>query len=624
MDTQSTVKRLQEVAKQYIPSKDVYPSLCSSFDKAMDGGFREGDLVTVSGSSGEGKCLAKGTLILMHDGKTKKVENIKIGDLLMGDDSTPRKVLELGNGKDEMFKIKPIKGESYIANKEHILCLRRCQGQRWRTDNPTKERRPRKNRRGEIKEISIKDYLKSSKSFRNLYKAFRTGVKWKKKKVNIEPYFLGIWLGDGHSNSVSITTADKEIVNYLTEYSNKINLQVTKIELKNNKADTYSITRGNFNGGSQAYSLQQQLTKYNLIHNKHIPFGYKVNSRKTRLKLLAGLIDSDGYINHEGYVFVNKNKRLANDVVFLARSLGFAAYVKPFINKQYLREYWKVGISGDLSIVPVLLKRKKCKKRKQIKNVLNIGFEIKPVGLGEYYGFTLDGNGRFLLGDFTVTHNTSYCRALTVNFSKQSIPTLWFSYEEDPYYLYENFKKIDNNPEKLLAYSPTELVSSELNFIEQQVQEGITKKAIKVIVIDHLHYLINLKSSLNSSLLIGGIVRQLKQMAVKKKVIVILISHTRKINFGDELSLSSIRDSALTVCESDYVFLIERRRKKKTAREKLESDYISSGDRYLNESRVTLAKNRRTGKVLYTDFGVSNGKFLPIAREYDEDTFQSA
>jgi len=216
---------------------------------------------------------------------------------------------------------------------------------------------------------------------------------------------------------------------------------------------------------------------------------------------------------------------------------------------------------------------------------------------------------------------TSWTRNITINFSKQSVPVLWFSYEEDPYYLYENFKKIEKNPEKLLAYSPVELVSGELKFIEQEIKEAVEEKAVKIVIIDHLHFLINLRSSLNSSLLIGGIVRELKKMAIKNKIVIFLIAHTRKVNLGDELSLASIRDSALVVCESDYVFLIERRRKKKTAREKLESDYISSGDRLLNESRVTLAKNRRTGRILYTDFGVHDGKFLPIAKEYDEDTF---
>ena len=68
-------------------------------------------------------CHAKGTPILMYDGTTKNVEDIGLGDLLMGDDGTPRKVLRHHRGKDTMFRIIPKKGESFIVNGGHILSL---------------------------------------------------------------------------------------------------------------------------------------------------------------------------------------------------------------------------------------------------------------------------------------------------------------------------------------------------------------------------------------------------------------------------------------------------------------------------------------------------------------------
>ena len=54
----------------------------------------------------------------------KLIENIQVGDLLMGDDSTPRVVTSLARGRDKMYDIIPIKGEKYTVNQEHILCLR--------------------------------------------------------------------------------------------------------------------------------------------------------------------------------------------------------------------------------------------------------------------------------------------------------------------------------------------------------------------------------------------------------------------------------------------------------------------------------------------------------------------
>src|SRR5271157_4782211 len=55
------------------------------------------------GQTGSGKCLAPGTVLLMHNGAVKRVEDLVIGDKLMGPDSTPRTVLSLTSGEDNMF-----------------------------------------------------------------------------------------------------------------------------------------------------------------------------------------------------------------------------------------------------------------------------------------------------------------------------------------------------------------------------------------------------------------------------------------------------------------------------------------------------------------------------------------
>ena len=72
---------------------------------------------------GHGKCHGKGTKLLMYDGSVKCVEDIVVGDLLMGDDSTPRRVLSLARGREELFKVRQNKGEDYVVNRSHILTL---------------------------------------------------------------------------------------------------------------------------------------------------------------------------------------------------------------------------------------------------------------------------------------------------------------------------------------------------------------------------------------------------------------------------------------------------------------------------------------------------------------------
>ena len=137
----------------------------------------------------------------------------------------------------------------------------------------------------------------------------------------------------------------------------------------------------------------QVLKDCNLINNKHIPDIYKINSREVRLEVLAGVIDSGGSIVSGKYQL--DNTILSNDILYLARSLAFSAYIKND----------KIIISGNINEIPVRVRSDIVLKQK--KNVLLTGITVKEVGYGEYYGFTLDSNHRYVMGDFTVTHNTS-------------------------------------------------------------------------------------------------------------------------------------------------------------------------------------------------------------------------
>ena len=252
------------------------------------------------GPPGIGKCHAKDTPILLLNGDIKMVQDIEVGDILMGDDSRPRNVLSLGSGKDMMYDIIPEKGEKYTVNSEHILCLQR---------------------NNEYIEISVKKYLTLTKDEQSSLKGYRTGVEFPYIKPVIDPYISG------------------------------------------------------------------------LVSVSHIPDIYKINNREVRLEVLAGVIDSGGSIVSGKYQL--DNTILSNDILYLARSLAFSAYIKND----------KIIISGNINEIPVRVRSDIVLKQK--KNVLLTGITVKEVGYGEYYGFTLDSNHRYVMGDFTVTHNTS-------------------------------------------------------------------------------------------------------------------------------------------------------------------------------------------------------------------------
>ena len=367
---------------------------------AMENGKFKYRVVVFCWPRGEGKCEAKGSEVLMYDGTIKKVEDVKVGDQLMGDDNTPRNVLSLANGKEEMYEVVPMRGESKVVTKDHVLSLKRRQ--RGKDDG-----RP-DNKAGQVFDISVEDYLKQSNYFKNMTLLYKVPIDWPEQEVPIDPYFLGLWLGDGNSSDPSITTMDKEVVDYVYKVVDNWNLCVTPKEKKNkkNKAKTYSIVNPDEQDGTKGTnSLLNCFRNNNLLNNKHIPQEYKSNSRDVRLKILAGLVDSDGYINRNSIQFSQKDKKLVDDIAFIARSLGLhAEYTEKIINS---KTYYTLGISGDCSVIPTKIPRKQCSPRSDWKDVLVTGIkEIRSVGKREYYGFNIDGNGRYVTGDFTVTHNS--------------------------------------------------------------------------------------------------------------------------------------------------------------------------------------------------------------------------
>jgi hypothetical protein len=119
------------------------------------------------------------------------------------------------------------------------------------------------------------------------------------------------------------------------------------------------------------------------------------------------------------YIIPTKWAGFRDDILFLARSLGFAAYSRETTNTikstGFSGQYHYITISGRLDCVPVKVPRKKAAPRQQVKDVLRTGFRVEDAGVGEFFGFELEGDGRFLLEDFTITHNSSGLRAIAFN-----------------------------------------------------------------------------------------------------------------------------------------------------------------------------------------------------------------
>lgn len=107
-------------------------------------------------------CHAKGSKILMYDGSIKNVEDVIIGDELVGDDGNKRTVLELHRGVDKLYEITPIKGEPFVVNGGHILSLYK-----------TNEGKSYPSCTSRIDEITVEDYLSTSNNYKHLHKLYK-------------------------------------------------------------------------------------------------------------------------------------------------------------------------------------------------------------------------------------------------------------------------------------------------------------------------------------------------------------------------------------------------------------------------------------------------------------------
>lgn len=345
-------------------------------------------------------CHAKGYGILMYDGTIKKVEDIVVGDRVMGDDGTPRTVLELHNGIDDMYEIRPLKGKPFIVNKGHIMSMYRLKDKR--KDGPS------------IEEVSIGEYIKFAPYHKTILKLRRpNGFDFEESKKNmpLDPYFLGLCLGDGSiTSSLSITTQRQEIVEYLYSFVKQYNMYIRVAEKKgtNNKSKSYFLSKGCGRGGNPIINAIKDIGLYNRKSgDKFIPIQYLTSNKENRYKLLAGFLDTDAYYNKsgKGYEYCSKSETMMKQFVLLCRSLGLlcSGYSCKLVDGV---KYYRTGIYGNLENIPVRVGIRKGANRIINKNPYVVGFKVEYVGKGEYYGFTTDGNHLYLDEQCFIHHNS--------------------------------------------------------------------------------------------------------------------------------------------------------------------------------------------------------------------------
>jgi len=263
-------------------------------------------------------CHRAGQLVLMYDGSLRRVEGVEVGDQLMGPDSLPRNVEALARGHGEMVEIRPVKGEPWVVNRDHILTLVKTGTKSGAQFRPG----------GALTDVSVHSWQQWGKTDKHIHKLVRAAVDFPKRPPPlIAPYPLGVMLGDGSlEHGISVTCPDREVWDACRPEAERWGLRFVE-HLPENRCHGFRFSSRGGPGQNPMLDELGNLGLRVLAGEKFIPDSYRLGSRQTRLEILAGLLDTDGYLGNAGYEYLSKSKRLTDDVAFIARSLGLAAYV---------------------------------------------------------------------------------------------------------------------------------------------------------------------------------------------------------------------------------------------------------------------------------------------------------
>jgi hypothetical protein len=412
--------------------------------------------------------------VLLWNGNIEKAKNIKVGDTLVGDDGGCRIVSKLTEGEDEMYEVSNGNMDNYIVNSHHILTVS-YSGHKsifWKKssnswfmnyfDDATKTEKSASSRTTDstngrthlnksnltkqeayekilefsktipdnnIFDINVQQYLALSKSAQhNVKGVINTSViQWNEQELPIDPYILGLWLGDGMSKCNAFSSMDAEIIKSWAVWTDTVGCEICHVKNipPHENHSFYIRRRGSSTGiataiGDPEHSREKCIgcttsshvcaacdwtfekrndivkgegknsdghnvvnlnpvvelfKKHNLYNNKHVPIEYIVNSEENRLKLLAGMIDTDGCLKrtNDRYCYVisqcEKRKHLLESFRIIAGSLGFRAKIYKLNQGMF-----DLSITGDnIDKIPVKL------PRKQIHNQIKIFSILKSI-----------------------------------------------------------------------------------------------------------------------------------------------------------------------------------------------------------------------------------------------------
>lgn len=583
----------------------------TGFEKidSKSGGLQKSDLIIIAGETSQGKALRMNEKILTPNGWILN-KDIKVGDEVASIDGEKSVVLGVyPQGVKDIYKMTFADGRVAYSSGDHL----------WEVGASTFKSGNRI-----LTTLQIKEMQDNTSAFHNrMYVPMFCGKFGERKDFVIHPYILGVLIGDGClSRGASFCNDDKFVLGKMRSLC-KMPI-VKQSSDKSNKCPTYRISYGHNQKMTNIYyeELRQLGLLNHLAKDKFIPECYLDCCYEQRLELLNGLMDTDGEVDKYGCIHYSTiSERLAKDVVYLCRSLGYRCSMcshKSAIGEKKYGNHYRITIAGEheKNICTLPRRRKRIKERKRINNVIR---SIEYIGKEECQCIKVSHPRElFVISDFIVTHNTSLAVSIMRNAADFGAKIAMYSMEMKKEQITARILSMESGvPANQIMYS--RLTDSQL----QAVDKGIGKVSGKGIyfddrstsnidtiissirymklkygidgaIVDYLQILnVNMKGA-NKEQQMGDVARRLKNLAKELDIWIIALSQLNRDTMNPVPTLARLRDSGQIAEAADVVILIYR---PEVTKKSYPSDFSNVETK--GTAMIDIAKGRNIGLLRF-------------------------
>lgn len=602
----------------------------SSLDEVISG-LNAPDLLIIAARPAMGKMENVNNMIVTPNGKIR-MGDIKVGQKICGSDGNIYNVTGVfPQGIKDSYRV-------YFDDNTYVDCgLEHL----WEVTT----RADRKSSKDKFSVLTTEQLMKNiylADGRKNYALRLTRPVHFEAQEINIYPYNLGVYLGDGYNGSDSHTCL---ISNCEPDIINKFNSLLSENDSLNISEKDHRIIRKKMNHSpSDFYTEIERLGLNSKVSSeKFIPKAYLYNSIENRLELLRGLIDTDGFIpteNRNQIEYTTTSKQLCEDVLELVRGLGGkasyqekqGAYTK---NEQKIvvKQYYRMYLSLPEDIIPVSSKKHLAKYNPEKRYHKKYITKIESVGQTEMQCIRVDSPDHLYITEgYNLTHNTAFCLNLATNVAlKEKAPVAIFSLEMSrdqiaqrilsaeagisSYHMKSGninqdiWEKLTDAVGKLYNIPIYIDDSGSLSPMEMRAKVRRLKaqhKRLGVVIVDYLQLMEGSGSEANRVQEISKVTRSLKRLAMEMQVPVIALSQlSRSVEARQNKrpQLSDLRESGSIEQDADIVMFIYR------------DEYYNPDSAKSKIAEIIIAKHRNgpTGTVeLYFDADLT--KFSGLER----------